>query len=106
MSLEAEAESGSDNGLKRAKVIKLFSKGGRWTVEFEGLVTRRDIVKINRVLFVEFARAQRRQSIARKRAMGLLDSKNKDKETLTVTNEIESQTNTLKELDKHDIYKP
>ena len=104
MSLEAEAESGSDNGLKRAKVIKLFSKGGRWTVEFEGLVTRRDIVKINRVLFVEFARAQRRQSIARKRAIGLLDSK--DKETVTVINKTESQTNTLKELDKHDIYKP
>ncbi len=52
----------------RAKVVTIKNTGGaRWEVDFEGVVTRRDIHRITRVLRVEFARAQRRYSIQRKK---------------------------------------
>lgn len=60
----------------RAKIITIRNVGPRWLVEFEGVVTRRDIHRINRILTVEFTRAQRRYSLERKKA--LLTSKSKE----------------------------
>lgn len=48
------------------KRITLFSpKGKNWSVLFEGIITRRDIIKLQRSLLVEFAKVQRRRSIQR-----------------------------------------
>lgn len=52
----------------RTKVVTIRSnKTGRWEVDFDGVVTMRDIHRIARVLKVEFARAQRRYSMQRRR---------------------------------------
>lgn len=61
----------TDNGTRKsiAKVITITNVGPKWQVEFEGVVTRRDIHRINRILTVEFTRAQRRYSLQRKKAM-------------------------------------
>ncbi len=54
----------------RAKAVTLRNIGpARWECEFEGVVTRRDIHRISRILKVEFARAQRRYSVQRKKAI-------------------------------------
>lgn len=37
-----------------------------WNVKFEGFITRREVMKLNRVLLVEHARTQRQYSIDRK----------------------------------------
>jgi hypothetical protein len=42
--------------------------GPRWDITFEGVITRRDLMKLERVLKVEFAKAQRRHSLDRVRA--------------------------------------
>lgn len=58
----------TNNHEVRAKVVTIRNTGSaRWVVEFEGVVTRRDILRINRILKVEFARAQRRYSLNRKK---------------------------------------
>ena len=61
-------ETQNNHQRVRAKVVTIRNTGGaRWEVEFEGVVTRRDIHRINRILNVEFARAQRRYSTQRKK---------------------------------------
>lgn len=63
---EAITKNGSE-GEHRAKVITITNVGPRWNVDFEGVVTRKDIHRINRILTVEFSRAQRRYSMQRKK---------------------------------------
>jgi len=66
-------ENVKDNGSPeigvKAKVITIRNVGPRWQVEFEGVVTRRDIQRINRILTVEFTRAQRQYSIQRRKVL-------------------------------------
>lgn len=51
------------NGQKRITLTHIA--GRRWDVEIEGAVTRRDILKLQRVLHVEFAKVMRRRSVQR-----------------------------------------
>ncbi len=44
------------------KITLTLIGGKRWDIEFIGTITRRDIQKLKRVLFVEFAKVQRRRS--------------------------------------------
>lgn len=62
---QSVSQNGND-GEHRAKVITITNVGPRWNVDFEGVVTRKDIHRINRILTVEFSRAQRRYSLQRK----------------------------------------
>lgn len=90
MSLDNSKISGNseskDKDSVRAKVVHITCKGNRWIVEFEGVVTRRDIKKINRLLSVEFARAQRKYSMSRKRSLKLPIPSSEEllKESLTI----------------------
>lgn len=71
-------ESSQNNQTVRAKVVTIRNTGGaRWEVSFEGVVTRRDIHRIGRILRVEFARAQRKYSVHRKRETLLAEAKAK-----------------------------
>lgn len=57
------SESKSVVVVKPLKQITMTSHNSkRWDVEFEGIITRRDIVKVYRSLRVNFARVQRHQS--------------------------------------------
>lgn len=47
------------------KKITLISKGKNWAAEFEGQITRRDIIKLHRVLTVEYANHERRRTVAK-----------------------------------------
>lgn len=43
-----------------------MNNGGKnWTAEFVGVITRRDIVKLNRIISVEFAKHERRRSVSK-----------------------------------------
>lgn len=75
---EKVTENGSESKQRIAKVITITNAGARWVVNFEGVVTKRDIHRINRILTVEFTRAQRRYSLNRKKEL-----KNVSKETVT-----------------------
>jgi len=53
----------SKSGSNHQKKITLTLIGGkRWEAEFIGVISRRDIQKLNRVLHVEYAKVQRRRS--------------------------------------------
>lgn len=69
----------------RAKVVTITHTGpARWEVDFEGVVTRRDIHRITRVLRVEFARAQRRYSVLRKKGIALDRKAELEKATVVI----------------------
>lgn len=58
----------TDNDKSKQKIITLTNNGGpRWSAEFEGRITRRDIVKLNRIISVEYAKFERRRSVTRLR---------------------------------------
>ena len=58
----------TDDSDRMNKSITLASVNGgvKWSAEFSGVVTRRDIAKLSRILSVEFAKHERRRSTARK----------------------------------------
>lgn len=56
----------TDNGKptleKPDKKVVLSACGPRWSAKFVGAVTRRDVLKLQRILLVEFAKVQRQNS--------------------------------------------
>ena len=55
----------TNNGQPQKRITITNTSQGRWTIDFEGVVTNRDIKKLQRILLVEFAKVQRRRSVAK-----------------------------------------
>jgi hypothetical protein len=72
--------------------------GKRWTAEFTGLVTRRDLNYLRRVLTVEYAKHERRRRIAKGQIVR--------KAVISEENPIKAETTeSVKETPKN-VYKP
>lgn len=65
-----------------------------WNVKFEGFITRREVMKLNRVLLVEHARTQRQYSIDRKAQQKLLNRLSVTPKPPTTTAPLETETKT------------
>jgi hypothetical protein len=55
----------SNNNSDPKRIVLTCPGGRRWGAEFEGRITRRDIAKLNRIISVEFAKHERRRSVAK-----------------------------------------
>lgn len=56
----------SETPNNHQKKVTITETGGkRWTIEFEGEVTRRDVQKLYRLITVEFAKVMRKRSLVK-----------------------------------------
>ena len=62
--VERVGDPGADPPVGR-RIVLTCTAGLRWTAEFEGRITHRDLARLNRVIRTTLAKAQRKRSVER-----------------------------------------